>query len=47
MSDISIEQNRDLALKGFDAINKQDAMGLALIFSPKWAAEINGWLQPD
>ncbi len=40
---MSIEQNRDLAFRGFDAINRQDAANLTAVFSPKWAAEINGW----
>ena len=40
---MSIEQNRDLAFKCFDAINRQDAGGLAAVLSPKWAEEIRGW----
>ena len=39
---MSVDQNKDLVLSCFDAINKQDAAGLAAVFSSKWAAEING-----
>ena len=40
---MSVERNKDIALQCFEAINKQDAAGLAVVFSPKWATEINGW----
>lgn len=41
---MSAEQNRDLAFRGLDAINRQDVAGLDAVFSPAWAAEIRGWL---
>lgn len=39
---MTTESNKDLAMKAFDALNKQDAAGLEAVFSPKWAANSPG-----
>lgn len=41
---MTTENNKDLAVKAFDALNKQDPAGLAAVFSPKWAAEFTRML---
>jgi predicted ester cyclase len=37
------EQNKAIAQKCFDAINRQDTTAIAEVMSPKWAAEITSW----
>ncbi len=40
---MSAEQNKDLAFRGLDAINRHDVAGLDAVFSPGWAVEIQSW----
>jgi len=37
------EQNKVIAQKCFDAVNRQDPLAMAEVLSPKWTAEIISW----
>ena len=37
------EQNKAIAQKCFDAVNRQDTVAMAEVLSPKWTAEITSW----
>lgn len=40
---MSSEENKAIAQRLFDALNRQDGAVIAEVMSPKWAAEITSW----